>query len=647
MRRLLLAASVLAPLAAHASPYAPFRAPGGLDPATALGNTTIGAVSSAALAALPVGAIPTTDFSAGLVGGRSLSARFADTVNILDHGAKCDGVTDDTAAINASLAIAAAQGYAHVLIPHGTCYVAGQISATLTAGQGIDLDGADNASLLLPGGASGPIITLAANTATFAAHGLRFMRASDGSGTTGTGLTVQMATGITNMMPVRLDHLTLQGSNRADTWQTGIKLVSLATPTLDSISVQQPDATGASSGPSGLVIQGMSNSQFAIDTKISNSSFQGGHANFLLTGSVQGVFITNSEGIGSDYGVYGSDDGTHSAELVKVEGGHWNNVIAGVSLNNYGENIISNNLFLHFNPQSTGTYAAVQLLNSGYNVVSGNIVNGAKVGNETMVQITNGQFQSVFGNQAVTLGGNCIDMSTGGNANSTVTGNMCANVNGAILPPTGSNVALAGNTINGTVFDIGRDGSGLIQTVGKFASVSSATNLFPGPGSAVVFTDTGSSVSDGYIAPDGAGGLNFSTLKSGTTPLFTFSGNAKATGNLFGAGIYGTNFGIASTGALIFQKSDGTNGPTINLDGSGSQVNFSSGIYSAVGITAPGASISGTATIGSLISDPSGAAPLHNTSTCSPGQQAWDAIYEYRCIAANSWQRTARGTGTW
>lgn len=41
------------------------------------------------------------------------------------------------------------------------------------------------------------------------------------------------------------------------------------------------------------------------------------------------------------------------------------------------------------------------------------------------------------------------------------------------------------------------------------------------------------------------------------------------------------------------------------------------------------------------------APPAHNTSVGFPGETAWDGTYEYRCIATNSWQRTARGTGTW
>jgi hypothetical protein len=33
--------------------------------------------------------------------------------------------------------------------------------------------------------------------------------------------------------------------------------------------------------------------------------------------------------------------------------------------------------------------------------------------------------------------------------------------------------------------------------------------------------------------------------------------------------------------------------------------------------------------------------PASSTATCTIGQHAWDASYEYRCIATNSWKRAA------
>jgi hypothetical protein len=39
-----------------------------------------------------------------------------------------------------------------------------------------------------------------------------------------------------------------------------------------------------------------------------------------------------------------------------------------------------------------------------------------------------------------------------------------------------------------------------------------------------------------------------------------------------------------------------------------------------------------------------GGAPASSTAACTPGQQGWDASYEYRCVASGSWRRVALTT---
>ena len=63
-----------------------------------------------------------TVVSAGSTTARKLADRFAEVANVLDFGAKCDGVTDDAAAINAALSQAVT-----AVIPNGTCRVASTI----------------------------------------------------------------------------------------------------------------------------------------------------------------------------------------------------------------------------------------------------------------------------------------------------------------------------------------------------------------------------------------------------------------------------------------------------------------------------------------------------------------------------------------
>ena len=72
------------------------------------------------------GAGSTTPVTAnGSVTARTLGARFADVVNVLDHGAVGDGVADDTAAVDAALA--AAGDDVVVLFPAGTYLVSARV----------------------------------------------------------------------------------------------------------------------------------------------------------------------------------------------------------------------------------------------------------------------------------------------------------------------------------------------------------------------------------------------------------------------------------------------------------------------------------------------------------------------------------------
>ncbi|MCR4665707.1 MAG: tail fiber domain-containing protein [Desulfovibrio sp.] len=63
----------------------------------------------------------------GSTGPRPLRDRFADVFTVLDYGAKADGVTDDTDAINAALAACYNAGGGLVFVPHGKYLIRGKI----------------------------------------------------------------------------------------------------------------------------------------------------------------------------------------------------------------------------------------------------------------------------------------------------------------------------------------------------------------------------------------------------------------------------------------------------------------------------------------------------------------------------------------
>ena len=61
----------------------------------------------------------------GSTTARTLGARFGQVFSVLDYGAKCDGSTDDTAAVNAAILAAVTAGGGVVVWPDGTCFMAG------------------------------------------------------------------------------------------------------------------------------------------------------------------------------------------------------------------------------------------------------------------------------------------------------------------------------------------------------------------------------------------------------------------------------------------------------------------------------------------------------------------------------------------
>ena len=67
------------------------------------------------------------------------------------------------------------------------------------------------------------------------------------------------------------------------------------------------------------------------------------------------------------------------------------------------------------------------------------------------------------------------------------------------------------------------------------------------------------------------------------------------------------------------------------------------GRISIPSIQAPTGSLavnSGVTFNGAIVERPTGT-PSSSSATCTQGQHAWDASYEYRCVATNTWKRAA------
>ncbi|HEY9196361.1 MAG TPA: glycosyl hydrolase family 28-related protein, partial [Mucilaginibacter sp.] len=110
--------------------------------------------------ATPLNSDQSGSFSNSLAINSSISAASSVTVNVKDHGAKGDGVTDDTEAIKSSLLFAKANGIANIYFPDGT-YMVGQTGngggiIQLVDGVGMVGNGPATCHIKLTGGRKNP-----------------------------------------------------------------------------------------------------------------------------------------------------------------------------------------------------------------------------------------------------------------------------------------------------------------------------------------------------------------------------------------------------------------------------------------------------------------------------------------------------------
>lgn len=403
------------------------------------GRALIGTIAAFAL----LGAAPATP-----VGG---SGGDDSTANVVAFGARPDGSADATPAFDeaaASLLRRATGGRLYLpagryrldrtpkaLVAHGT-------QGLVIAGDGI------GATTVLFGG-DGWRVELADGTATITVRDLSLVHA--GPARAGTALAVTRdrpaATGGTDAF----DHLVVGGVTRAVAWQDGVRLVGLSSPTITNVDVALPDdvSGSASAGGAGLVLAGRGKDQYAIDAKVANCVFQGGSAGIRVGPFVQGVFWSNSEALGGDYGVLWEDPGTGGSlpELLLMSGGHVNAHRAGVRTDRVNETLIEGVLFLHFAPSAGASWRAIDEEHTEDDTVTGNVVQGAGIGDETAFRFAHAQLVAISGNEVTFLSGPAVALPDTSNA--TVAANTFAGVSVSAPIVAGAGNAVDSNGVNG------------------------------------------------------------------------------------------------------------------------------------------------------------------------------------------------------
>ena len=387
----------------------------------------------------------------GSTTARNVSTRAADVSNVLDSGAKCDGATDDAAAfVRAETLAASKTNGGKVYVPAGVCYLASSPAITVAAGKSIAFigDGADATMLKFATGINGLAITMGAGSGA-SVIGMTIDRTgSTVAGNTGLSITETGA----NSGSVVVRDVDTQSDSYPGSWLQGIVLTSTDNAVVDHVYTI---AGFPPENSDGLLIQGLSGI-YAIDTKITNSKFQGGNIGLHASGYVQGVEASDIYSIAGNYGVSWTDglaNPQYVAELLEITNSHLNAIkedaqVAGVSLT------LSDNLLWRW-PDGSGdstSWTGVDLNGAGSSIVHHNNVNGGNggtfTGSEYFVHLTNSASTVESGNTILTINGPYVQIDGASSVSNSITDNV---VNGAgdLVDNSGGYNHAEGNSVSG------------------------------------------------------------------------------------------------------------------------------------------------------------------------------------------------------
>jgi hypothetical protein len=200
-----------------------------LNAAATVSGTSLSTLVAQAAAALPAAQLANAmPLPAMATATRSLAARFSESLDVRDYGAKCDGSTDDTAAFRAAIAVATGQlpvggsptqfasiigiganpnGSAKIIVPAGACMLSGTLVANTLKNSGFAMvgDGTSHTELVWSNSGDGLDVNFAPNSAgndlvhngsnypgqALLIKGIKFSTAFVGASNTGVALNIK------------------------------------------------------------------------------------------------------------------------------------------------------------------------------------------------------------------------------------------------------------------------------------------------------------------------------------------------------------------------------------------------------------------------------------------------------------------------
>ena len=374
-------------------------------------------------------------------------------------GAKADGVTDDSAALNAAIAVIIARPYGgKILLPTGRMLLGSAIAANVPAGVEMTIEGSgSNASelyfsnatdglnfrLLYSGGAWG-VVNL---------HGLTVTRGptTPASANTGINIWADNSAGVGYFPNNSLRDLTVRGSARnTNQWQNSVILNGLACTSLDNVILTGINSTATDNGDVLLTFNGPNAQQYLTGINIVNSILQGASVGILVTGYAQGVAATNTEIIGQYDGVRWTGTGVAYAEQLDLVNCSLNAGHRGVYTTQVNQISIAGTTILRFGTGVTAGFAGVEINQAGFNNVVGNSVVGAASGTENGIVVSDcpGAPNIVVGNCVTNITGHAVWLK-GTTTGATAVGNSLTSGAGVVLQDANGKNTLSANTWNG------------------------------------------------------------------------------------------------------------------------------------------------------------------------------------------------------
>ena len=306
----------------------------------------------------------------GSITARSLANRFADVVNVKDFGAVGDGVTDDTAAIQAAI-----NSSGFVFIPEGTYKISSLLSfpdrecSLIGAGMSVS-----NLEWISSSVTSGLSFTNSKSTDVVCIENLSLLTKKAGSGIaiSCNRSAEAIAGAVSTRTDVRLSisNLQIKGSTSTavDGWLIGISCVDVMHSTMQGFHFTGINA-GTPATPLSVAALKLSGNNKPTECSVSNSWAFSSQNGILIEETFEGLHCVNCNFININYGINWNATGTKP--LLSMIGSHISAHIANIKLVGVAQVIIGNNL-LYKRSDSTENGAGILMSNCLYPVIYGN-----------------------------------------------------------------------------------------------------------------------------------------------------------------------------------------------------------------------------------------------------------------------------------